>query len=141
MSTRKGTKGFLLGALAGGVIGSITALLLAPKPGKELRQDISAGAQRMGDTTLKAAGKVSETTGRIAKGIGDQAAQIADRGKQAAGNVASAVRGFRRSGAGEDANAIATISNVPDALDAAAAKEESDSATFEADANAELKHL
>ena len=33
-------KDFLLGAVVGGVIGAITALLLAPKPGDELRADI-----------------------------------------------------------------------------------------------------
>jgi len=34
-------KGFLLGALVGGAVGAITALLFAPKPGKELRDEIS----------------------------------------------------------------------------------------------------
>ncbi len=34
-------KGFLLGAIVGGAVGAITALLFAPKPGKELRDEIS----------------------------------------------------------------------------------------------------
>jgi len=34
------TKGFLLGLLAGGAIGGLTALLYAPKSGRELRKDI-----------------------------------------------------------------------------------------------------
>lgn len=34
-------KGFLLGALVGGAVGAITALLFAPKPGKELRDELS----------------------------------------------------------------------------------------------------
>lgn len=34
-------KGFLLGALVGGAVGAITALLFAPKPGKDLRDEIS----------------------------------------------------------------------------------------------------
>jgi len=34
------TKGLLLGFIAGSVIGAVTALLLAPKSGKELRVDI-----------------------------------------------------------------------------------------------------
>ncbi len=93
MSTRKQSKGFLLGALAGGVVGSITALLLAPKPGKELRQDISAQAQKVSDTTVRVAGQVSDTTGRFARQIGDQAAQFADKTKQAASSVVSSVRG------------------------------------------------
>lgn len=37
---KKGNNGFLLGLLTGGVIGSLAALLYAPKSGKELRQDI-----------------------------------------------------------------------------------------------------
>ncbi|REK77510.1 YtxH domain-containing protein [Paenibacillus paeoniae] len=102
MSTRKDTKGFLLGAIAGGVIGSITALLFAPKAGKELRQNISIGAQKVGDSTIKAANKVGETTGRIVREIGDQASSIA-------GNVVSSVKGLRKS---SDASEIATISGV-----------------------------
>jgi len=34
------TKTFLLGALIGGAVGAISALLLAPKSGRELRRDI-----------------------------------------------------------------------------------------------------
>jgi gas vesicle protein len=37
----KYTKGFVFGALIGGTIGAITALLLAPKSGVELRKDIA----------------------------------------------------------------------------------------------------
>ncbi|RCW45585.1 YtxH domain-containing protein [Paenibacillus prosopidis] len=110
MSTRKQTKGFLLGALAGGVVGSITALLLAPKAGKELRQDISANAQKVSDTTVKVAGQVSDTTGRIAKQIGGQAVQIADRTKQAAGSVVSSVKGWTKTnGASEVTDSAVTI--------------------------------
>lgn len=107
MSTRKQTKGFFLGALAGGVVGSITALLLAPKPGKELRQDISVGAQKVGDTTVKVAGQVGDTTGRIAKQIGNQAIQIADKTKQAASHVVSSVRA--RSKGTEETEAVAEL--------------------------------
>jgi gas vesicle protein len=41
MSHKKGScKAFLLGSFLGGVIGSISALLFAPKEGKKLRKDI-----------------------------------------------------------------------------------------------------
>ncbi|CAM4060874.1 YtxH domain-containing protein [Paenibacillus alkaliterrae] len=92
MSTRKQTKGFLLGALAGGVVGSITALLIAPKAGKELRQDISVGAQKVSDTTVKVAGQVTDTTGRLAKQLGGQAVQIAGKTKQVASSVVTGMR-------------------------------------------------
>ncbi|NRD76146.1 YtxH domain-containing protein [Bacillus sp. BRMEA1] len=35
---------FLLGAIIGGVVGAVTALLLAPKPGNELRRSLSSQA-------------------------------------------------------------------------------------------------
>lgn len=41
MEDRSNAKGFLLGLLAGGVIGGMAALLYAPKSGKDLRKDIN----------------------------------------------------------------------------------------------------
>jgi len=43
------SKGFLIGALVGGAVGAITALLLAPKSGKELREDISRKSNELMD--------------------------------------------------------------------------------------------
>ncbi|OBZ12991.1 MULTISPECIES: YtxH domain-containing protein [Bacillales] len=118
MSTRKQTKGFLLGALAGGVVGSVTALLLAPKAGKELRQDISVQAHKVSDTTVKVAGQVSDTTGRIAKQIGDQAVQIAGKTRQAASSVVSSVRS--RSKGTEETEAVEAIIEATDGQEASA---------------------
>lgn len=39
-NTGGAAKGFILGVLAGGIAGSVTALLYAPKSGRELRKDI-----------------------------------------------------------------------------------------------------
>ncbi|MCR2806496.1 YtxH domain-containing protein [Paenibacillus soyae] len=113
MSTRKDSKGFLLGALAGGIIGSVTALLFAPKSGKELRQDISAGAQKVGDTTLYAANKVGETTGRIAREIGGRTTSIA-------GSIVDSVKGLRRD---SEEDAVVTISGTATAETAELAEE------------------
>jgi len=41
---------FLIGFLAGSVIGAIVALLYAPKPGKELRADIKNKAGELADS-------------------------------------------------------------------------------------------
>jgi len=49
MSEEKGlVKGFLLGMLAGGITGSLIALLYAPKSGIELRRDIIKKGQELG---------------------------------------------------------------------------------------------
>ncbi|MNG06969.1 YtxH-like protein [compost metagenome] len=100
MAKSTSTKGFLLGALAGAVVGSVTALLFAPKSGKELRSDIAEGAQKVGDTTARFAHQVGDTTGRLVKQVGDGASDVADRAKQAATNVIANVKSWR--GAGSD---------------------------------------
>ena len=92
MSTRNGAKSFLFGVIAGGVAGSVAALLLAPKSGKEMRSDIAVQAQKACDTTMKAAGDAREATGRLARQISTQAGQIAGITKQAAGTFVSGVR-------------------------------------------------
>ncbi|MEN1968185.1 YtxH domain-containing protein [Lentibacillus sp. N15] len=38
------SKNFIIGALIGGIVGASTALLYAPKSGKQLRDDINQGA-------------------------------------------------------------------------------------------------
>lgn len=40
MTDKNNTKGFIIGFLAGSTVGAMTALLAAPKSGKELRGDI-----------------------------------------------------------------------------------------------------
>lgn len=46
-------KDFMIGALIGGMLGAAAALLLAPKSGKELRDDINDGAKLLSDKTEK----------------------------------------------------------------------------------------
>lgn len=55
-------KVFLLGAVVGTVIGAVAGLLVAPKPGKELRQDMKSNAQQVGEKAQQAAKVVSEHT-------------------------------------------------------------------------------
>ena len=47
------SKDFMIGALIGGMLGGAVALLLAPKSGKELRNDINGGAKYISDKTEK----------------------------------------------------------------------------------------
>lgn len=41
------TKDFIIGALIGGIVGAATALFLAPKSGREIRNDLNAGANSL----------------------------------------------------------------------------------------------
>jgi gas vesicle protein len=84
-------KDFLLGALVGGIIGAAAALLLAPKSGKELRQDIGEGYRVVADKTTEFAGEISTRSQEIAgqvKGIGtDWAGKAKDVGTEWAGKA------------------------------------------------------
>jgi len=91
----KPNKSFLIGALVGGIVGSVSALLFAPKAGKELRKDIAVGAQQVGESTKKIAGTVGETTTRIAKQVGSGATQLASKAKGKASDVIGSVRSWR----------------------------------------------
>lgn len=62
----KSSKGWVWGAAIGTVVGSVTALLLAPKAGKEVRKDIAVGARKAGEKTTEVAHKVGEQTVQIA---------------------------------------------------------------------------
>lgn len=62
-------KSLLWGALVGSIVGSVTALLLAPKSGKELRSDIAGGARAVGGKTQEWAGLVKDKAGNVISDI------------------------------------------------------------------------
>jgi len=55
-----GTKDFLLGAFIGGIVGAATALFLAPKPGKDLLQDLNGHAHVLKEKGIEMTGSVKE---------------------------------------------------------------------------------
>lgn len=85
----KGTKGWILGAAIGTIVGSVTALLFAPKPGRELRKDIAEGARQVGEKTQEVAEKVSE-----------QSSQLASKVKETAGGLVNEFQAWRATKAG-----------------------------------------
>lgn len=71
-----GSGGFLLGALAGALVGAGVALLLAPKSGAQVRSDISSGINTARDAAARRyrelADKASEKLGYESKTAGDR---------------------------------------------------------------------
>ncbi|HCN04606.1 MAG TPA: hypothetical protein DIS79_03225, partial [Bacteroidetes bacterium] len=55
MESRENTyaKGFILGAVVGGAVGAVVALLFAPKSGRELRRDIADRGEELYDKAQK----------------------------------------------------------------------------------------
>lgn len=123
---KKDTKSLLWGIFAGSVVGSVTALLFAPKPGKELRQDIADG-------TTSAIDKVQEIAGQA----GDKSAELYGKAKDAVEAVVNEVKEWSKQctpdGDGEE---VAKVSGIAEEEDEAAAEEEEQS---ELEDNAEDK--
>lgn len=87
-----GASSFLLGAVVGGVIGAATALFLAPKTGKEMRDDFSTQAVQLKDKGIElsaiAKDKASEY-GSVAK---EKATEFASTAKDKTGDVTKTIQ-------------------------------------------------
>ncbi|WP_445489420.1 YtxH domain-containing protein [Niallia sp. 03133] len=59
-SENTSSKDFLLGAIVGGVVGAAAALFLAPKPGKELMNDVNEQAAKLKGKGIELSGTVKD---------------------------------------------------------------------------------
>lgn len=123
---KKDTKGLLWGALVGTVVGSVTALLFAPKPGKELRKDIADGT---------AAG--IEKVHGIAVQAGDKSVELYDKAKDSIVHVVHEVREWGKSSSDEVEEEIAVVAVSGIEAEAEAEVEDTTEAVQEAAATSE----
>jgi gas vesicle protein len=79
-NNHNGKKGFLIGMFCGGIVGSITALLLAPKSGEKTRREIAKKYQCISDKTCELVDGVCEKTYELV----EKAKDIAQSAKDAA---------------------------------------------------------
>jgi len=91
------SKDFLLGVVVGGIIGAATALLLAPKPGNELRGDIKETWHTVSHKTQELAHQIGERGQEIAKTVGAQTSELLHKAKEVASAVADEVKNLRGS--------------------------------------------
>lgn len=96
-------KDFLLGIVVGSALGAITALLLAPKSGRELRSDISDQyhtvsektqkiATEIGDKTQKIASELSDKTQKIASEVGEKSQELIGKAKEVVSTVSNEIK-------------------------------------------------
>lgn len=91
------SKDFLLGAVMGTVIGAVTALLLAPKSGRELRTDISHQYQNVSSKTNEIAKNVGTKTKEIAETVGEKSQELAGKAKELAEHLVEDIKTLRQS--------------------------------------------
>ena len=71
-------KDFLIGALVGGIVGAATALLLAPKSGKELRSDINEQVSNLKEKTDHWKDAAVEKSNEMAAAAKEKTTQLKD---------------------------------------------------------------
>lgn len=102
MSNERKGKDLLIGAVVGGILGAATALLFAPKSGRELRSDIAEQAQVVSDKTVQIANTVSQRTQEVAKTVSTTTSELYGKAKDTAVNVVDTVRSWKESKSDEE---------------------------------------
>lgn len=91
------SKDFMIGALVGGMIGAATALFMAPKTGKELRNDLNVQAKTLSEKTEKLrqtamekgsaiAGTAKEKTGTVTELVTNKSSDLMNKVKSMKSN-------------------------------------------------------
>ena len=70
---------FLLGAVAGALVGAGVALLMAPKAGAEMRQDLNAGWSSLRDAAARRYREMADRAGVQLENLEEKADQFADQ--------------------------------------------------------------
>jgi gas vesicle protein len=76
-STRNRVMTYFGFAFAGAIIGATAALMLAPKSGRQLRQDIRGGAKELGEKVSHGASAIADTAKRQVNEVGNHISDVA----------------------------------------------------------------
>lgn len=87
MEERSSAKGFIIGVVAGGVIGGLTALLYAPKSGRELRGDISRKSKELVSDAEEYADQARKKTAGIISDSRKKAEEILSEARSKAQSI------------------------------------------------------
>ena len=75
-------KDFVIGALVGGIIGAAAGLLLAPKPGRDLRGDVAVQAVNLKDKSVEFSTTAKEKSVHLSSQLKEQSTQLVDKVKE-----------------------------------------------------------
>ena len=70
-------KGMISGLIVGGAIGAVSALLLAPKSGKEMREDVASRARTISEKTTEVASNVGQYATDLVQSVSSQLPRVA----------------------------------------------------------------
>lgn len=114
-SNEAGGAGFIIGLLAGTILGVGLGMLLAPKPGADLRGELDEQARTLGAKASERYQRASETAASLA----ERGREIVNQAREAVNRGADEVRTYTGGGAGS--------TDTPDSFDSGATSGGSDS--------------
>ncbi|KGR73592.1 YtxH domain-containing protein [Ureibacillus manganicus] len=74
-------KDFIIGALIGGMVGAAAGLLLAPKTGRDLRNDVASQAITIRDKGVEFSSTAKEKTVQLSNQLKEQSVNLVDKVK------------------------------------------------------------
>lgn len=74
-------KNFTVGAIVGALAGAAIALLYAPKPGADLRQNVVSQAETLKDKSMELSSIAKEKTAHLSSQLKEQSTQLVDKVK------------------------------------------------------------
>lgn len=90
VETNKG--GLWLGLMIGGAVGAITSLLIAPKAGSKLREDLMSTYRIWQDKTKELATSVSESSKALAESVSQKTEDLVDTAKESQHRVTDSIQ-------------------------------------------------
>jgi gas vesicle protein len=91
------TKDFVIGAVTGAIIGSLAALLFAPKSGRELRQDINHQAYTLKDRTDHLRSQAITRGNELSSTVKDKTSAISRKVSEQSVDLVKKVRNIKHS--------------------------------------------
>ncbi len=88
------SRDFLIGATVGSLLGTVTTLMLAPKSGKKLRQDICDAYCDITDRTQDVASKFGRRGKSFVKGLSSQTSDWTDKAKDIIEDMSEGISGW-----------------------------------------------
>ena len=114
---KNNSKDFLIGTLVGGIIGGVTAFLLAPKSGKELRDDISEQSVQLRNKGVEITSIAQERASSIVKTVSEQSNQVVGKVKKLASNIRSDSTNLRMKGEEVKEEAEETYNEITESIE------------------------
>ncbi|GAB1158957.1 YtxH domain-containing protein [Paenibacillus illinoisensis] len=114
---------FAKGIFIGGLLGAAAALLFAPKPGRELRGDLTEKVGLVTDRTKEVAAVVSDKATELAKTVSTKTADIAKTVNQGRNDVMESVRKASADVADEATKATSEVASASEEAKEDARKE------------------